>query len=63
VEKKQVANLHARLNVARGDLDAAIRADIERLVPGAIKQLEVAATTGEVDLRAIAAGELEPDKG
>jgi hypothetical protein len=63
IDKKQVSQVTARVSVPRGDLEAAIRADVERLVPGAIKQLEVAAATGEVDLRAIAAGELEPDKG
>jgi hypothetical protein len=55
VDRKQVSQVTARLSVPRGDLEAAIRADIERLAPGAMKQLE-AGVSGEEQLRAIAAG-------
>jgi hypothetical protein len=34
VERKQVSQVTARVNVARQDLEAAIRADVERLAPG-----------------------------
>ena len=52
VERKQVSQLTARVNVARGDLEAAIRADVERLAPGALRRIE----SGEADLKSIAAG-------
>src|SRR6516165_5978766 len=37
VDKKQVSQVTARVSVARGDLEAAIRADVERLAPGALR--------------------------
>ena len=52
VERKQVSQVTARVNVARGDLEAAIRADVERLAPGALRRIE----SGEADLKSIAAG-------
>jgi hypothetical protein len=52
VDRKQVSQVTARVNVARGDLEAAIRADIERLAPGSLKRIE----SGEADLKSIASG-------
>jgi hypothetical protein len=57
VDRKQVSQVSARVSVPRGDLEAAIRADIERLVPGAMKHVE-AGVLGEDQIRAIAAGEV-----
>jgi hypothetical protein len=37
VDRKHVSKATARVSVPRGDLEAAIRANVERLVPGAIK--------------------------
>ena len=54
VDKKQVSQVTARVSVARGDLEAAIRADVERLVPGALRHLDAG---GDIDVKAIAAGE------
>jgi hypothetical protein len=54
VERKQVSQVTARVAVARGDLEAAIRADVERLAPGALKRLDA----GDADLKSIAAGEV-----
>jgi hypothetical protein len=45
------------VSVPRGELEAAIRADIERLVPGAMKHIE-AGVSGEDQIRAIVAGEM-----
>jgi len=56
VDKKQVSQVTARVSVPRGDLEAAIRADVERLVPGAIK-LEARPDPDEDSLRAIASGQ------
>ena len=57
VDRKQVAQITARVSVPRRDLEAAIRADVERLMPGALKQLE-AGVSSEDQIRAIAAGEV-----
>jgi hypothetical protein len=62
VDRKQVSQVTARVSVPRGDLEAAIRADVERLAPGALKLID-AGVSGEDQIRAIAAGELEPNKG
>jgi hypothetical protein len=58
VDRKQVSQVTARVNVARGDLEAAIRADVERLAPGAMKRIEAGAISSELQLKAIAAGEV-----
>ena len=60
VDKKQVSQVTARVSVNRGDLEAAIARDVERLAPGAMKRIEAGAISNEDQLRAIAAGELEP---
>jgi hypothetical protein len=52
VERKQVSQVTTRVTVDRNSLEAAIRADIERLAPGAIGRLEA----GESDLKQLAAG-------
>jgi hypothetical protein len=57
VERKQVSQVTARVNVNRDALEAAIRADVERLAPGALKQLE-AGIASEEHLQAIAAGDV-----
>jgi hypothetical protein len=56
VDRKQVSQITARVNVARGDLEAAIRADVERLAPGSLKQLDSGVSDPE-SLKRIAAGE------
>jgi hypothetical protein len=56
VDKKQVSQVTARVSVPRGDLEAAIRADVERLVPGAMKHLEAGVVDAD-QIRAIAAGD------
>jgi hypothetical protein len=56
VDRKHVSQVSARVSVPRGDLEAAIRADVERLVPGAIK-LEARPDPDEDSLRAIASGQ------
>ena len=53
----QVSQVSARLSVPRGDPEAAIRADVERLAPGAMKHVEAGTISSEDQLRAIAAGE------
>jgi len=55
VDRKQVSQVTARLNVARGDLEAAIRADVERLAPGALRHIDAG---GDIDVKAIAAGDV-----
>jgi hypothetical protein len=62
VDRKHVSQVSAPVSVPRSDLEAAIRADVERLVPGALKRID-AGVSGEDQIRAIAAGELEPNKG
>jgi hypothetical protein len=53
VERKHVSQVSARVSVNRGDLEAAIARDVERLAPGAMKRIE----SGDTDLKSIAAGE------
>jgi hypothetical protein len=60
VDKKQVSQVSARVSVPRGDLEGAIRADVERLVPGAMKHLDAGVVDAD-QIRAIAAGALEVD--
>jgi hypothetical protein len=57
VDRKQVSQVTARVSVPRGDLEAAIRADVERLVPGAMKHLEAGVVDAD-QIRAIAAGDV-----
>jgi len=57
VDRKHVSQVSARFNVPRGDLDAAIRADVERLAPGALKQLG-SGTLSPEQIAALAAGEV-----
>jgi hypothetical protein len=57
VDRKQVSQVKARVSVPRGDLEAAIRADVERLVAGAIKHVEAGVVDAD-QIRAIAAGEV-----
>ena len=54
VDRKQVSQVTARVAVARGDLEAAIRTDVERLAPGALRHIDAG---GDIDVKAIAAGE------
>ena len=58
VDRKQVSQVTARVAVGRGDLEAAIRADVERLSPGAIRALEASPAASQDQLRAIAAGDV-----
>jgi len=49
------ANVELRLKlVMDGELEAAIRGDVERLAPGALRHIDAG---GDIDLKAIAAGE------
>jgi len=56
VVRKQVSQVTARVNVARGDLEAAIRADVERLAPGEMRAIDAG---GDVDVKALAAGDVQ----
>ena len=53
-DEKQVSQVTARVSVGRRDLEEAIRADVERLAPGALRHIDAG---GDIDVKAIAAGE------
>ena len=58
VDRKQIAKVSASLRLDRGELDAALQADLERLAPGAAGQLaRLGRAPSRSDLTRIAAGE------